>query len=311
MPKQIALRDPEAVAVRVAPAMTWLARISSPVVWLLDKSGDAILFVLGQRGEPSERVTEDEIHSLIVEAENAGVLEPGEREMIAGVMRLGDRPVGAVMTPRHEVGVIDLAASREAVREAILKSPHSRMPVIDGDREHVLGVVHAKELLDAWMTGGEPDIRALVREAPVIPDSADARDVLAILKASPVHIGLVHDEYGVFEGVVTAADILQSIVGDFNTGEETERAAVQRDDGSWLISGWMPIDEFGALLRIAAPQGRAYHTVAGFMLQNFGALPAVGESFDAQGWRFEVIDLDGRRIDKILATPLERRRRAG
>jgi putative hemolysin len=306
VPKQIALRDPEAVALKVAPAMTLLAKISSPLVTLLDLSGKAVLWVLGHRGKKEEKVTEDEIRTLIVEAENAGVLEPGEKEMIAGVMRLGDRPVGAVMTPRRDVNMIDLTDDFDAIRETFTESPHSRLPAYEGDRDHPLGIVQAKDLLDAYMSGGTPDVRSLVRQAPVIPESADARDVVAILKDSPVHMGLVYDEYGAFQGVVTSADILESIVGGFKTEEgPAEPAAVQRDDGSYLISGWMPVDEFADLLSIPVPEIRGYHTVAGFVLHDFGTLPEVGGSFERNGWRFEVMDMDGRRIDKILATRLE------
>jgi putative hemolysin len=156
------------------------------------------------------------------------------------------------------------------------------------------------------MAGGEVDVRSLVREAPVIPESADARDVVAILKDSPVHMGLVYDEYGAFQGVVTSADILESIVGGFNTEEgPAEPAAVQRDDGSYLISGWMPVDEFADLLSIPIPDIRGYHTVAGFVLQDFGTLPEVGHNFERDGWRFEVVDMDGRRVDKVLAMRIE------
>ncbi len=245
VPKQIALRNPEAVAVRVAPAMTLLAKVASPLVWILDVSGKAALWLLGHHGATKERVTEEEIRTLIAEAESAGVLEPGEKEMIAGVMRLGDRPVRAVMTPRWDVDMLDLASPREEIRAAIAKSSHSRLPVYDRNPDDVLGVVQAKQLLDACMAGKDLDVRAFVRHAPVIPDSVDARDVVAILKASPVHIGLVHDEYGHFEGVVTTADILESIVGVFRSEEgPIEPAMVRRDDGSLLISGWMPVDEF-------------------------------------------------------------------
>jgi putative hemolysin len=308
VPKQIALRDPEAVAVRVAPYMVFLARISLPLVWLLDNSGKAILALLGQRGEAEEKVSEEEIRTLVTEAENAGVLEPGEKEMIAGVMRLGDLPVGAVMTPRHEVSMINLNDTPEAIRATFAGSPHSRFPVFEGDGGSALGIVQVKDMLDEFLSGKTPDIRALICQAPIIPESLDARDVVSILRDSAVHIGLVHDEYGSFQGIVTSADILESIVGSFHTEEgPAEPAAVRRDDGSYLISGWMPALEFAKLLRIALPASRQYQTAAGFLLQEFGAIPGVGDRIDAQGWRFEIIDLDGRRIDKVLATPLEER----
>ena len=302
VPKQVALRDPESIAVRVAPAMHVLAKVSLPLVFLLDLSGKLILTLLGHGGKSEEKVSEDEIHHLVSEAENAGVLESGEKEMIAGVMRLGDRPVGAIMTPRTEVNEIDLRDAPEAIQAIIAKSPHSRFPVSDGDRDKPIGVLQAKDLLVAYMNERAPDLRALVREAPGIPASADARDVLAILKAAPVHVGLVYDEYGAFEGIVTTADILESIVGAFHSEEgPPEPAYVKRADSSLLISGWMPVDEFGELLGIDLPPHR-YNTVAGLVLQQFNVLPDVGDAFDFGDWHIEVVDLDGRRIDKILAS---------
>ena len=302
VPKQIALRDPEAIAVKVAPAMVWLAKISLPLVWLLDRSGKVLLWLLGHRGEAEDRVSEAEIKTLVVEAENAGVLEPGEKEMIAGVMRLGDLPVGAVMTPRQDVSSIDLADTTAEIYATLLKTNYSRVVVFEENREHALGVVQAKEMLDAYLSGRTPDIRALTRDAPIIPETSDARDVVAILRDSAVHIGLVHDEYGTFQGVVTSFDILEAIVGSFHTEEgPAEPAYVRRDDGSYLISGWMPALEFADLLGIALPSPRPYQTAAGYLLQVFNRIPEVGEKIIADGWQFDIVDLDGRRIDKALA----------
>src|SRR3981189_298397 len=233
VPKQIALRNPERIAVRVAPAMTMLARIGAPVVWLLDASGRAILRTLGYGAQAEHRVTDEEIRSLMAEAETAGVIEPGERAMIAGIMRLGDRPVRAVMTPRREVDMIDLTADPEDIRRMIAESIHSRLPVHAGTPEEMLGVIQAKDLLDAYLRGEHPDIKSQVRPAANVPDTADALDVVDVIKGSPVHMALVHDEYGHFQGVVTNADILEAIVGDFRTDEgPVEPDAVQRDDGS-------------------------------------------------------------------------------
>jgi putative hemolysin len=310
VPKQIALRNPEKIAVRVAPAMTVLASIASPIVSFLDISGRAVLRALGYTAQPQHRVTDEEIRSLMAEAETAGVLEPGERAMIAGVMRLGDRPVRAIMTPRREVDMIDLTADPEDIRRTIVESVHSRLPAHAGTPEEMLGVVQAKDLLDAYLRGERPDIRAQVRPAPNVPDTADALDVLNVIKRSPVHIALVHDEYGQFEGVVTNADILEAIAGAFRTDEgAVEPDAVRRQDGSWLISGGMPADEMADRLSIVLPPDHSYHTAAGFVLTQLGHLPEVGESFDTQGWRFEVIDLDARRIDKILASRIAAARR--
>jgi putative hemolysin len=310
VPKQIALRNPEKIAVRVAPAMTAIARIASPVVSLLDISGRAVLRALGYQAQAEQRVTDEEIRTLMAEAETAGVIEPGERAMIAGVMRLGDRPVRAVMTPRREVDMINLTADPGDIRRMLVGSIHSRLPVHAGTPEEMLGVVQAKDLLDACLRGERLDIRAQVRPAANVPDTVDALDVVDVIKASPVHMALVHDEYGHFQGVVTNADILKAIVGDFRTDEgPIEPDAVQRDDGSWLIAGSMPVDEMADRLFIALPPERSYHTAAGLVLNQLGHLPAIGESFDHQGWRFEVVDLDGRRIDKILARRIAAGRR--
>ena len=310
VPKQIALRNPEKIAVRVAPAMTALARVASPIVSFLDISGRAVLRALGYQAQAEHRVTDEEIRTLMAEAETAGVIEPGERAMIAGVMRLGDRPVRAVMTPRREVDMVDLTDGPDDIRRTILESVHSRLPVHAGTPEEMLGVIQAKDLLDAYLRGEHPDIKSQVRPAANVPDTADALDVVDVIKGSPVHMALVHDEYGHFQGVVTNADILEAIVGDFRTDEgPVEPDAVQRDDGSWLIAGSMPVDEMADRLFIAVPQERSYHTAAGFMLNQLGHLPDIGESFDSQGWRFEVIDLDGHRIDKILARRIAAGRR--
>jgi magnesium and cobalt exporter, CNNM family len=305
VPKQIGLRDPEKISTRVAPAMSAIAKIASPVVWVLDVSGRLVLRTLGYQAQSEHRVTDEEIRALIAEAESAGVIEPGERAMIAGVMRLGDRPVRAVMTPRRDVDMIDLSADPATIRRSILDSVHARLPVHDGRPEEMAGVVQAKDLLAACLRHEALDIRAHVRPAPTVPDTADALDVLDAIKGSSVHMALVHDEHGHFQGVVTNADILEAIVGDFRTDEgPAERDAVKRDDGSWLIAGKMPVDEMADRLGIAIPPDRSYHTAAGFVLLRLGRLPDVGEYFDTQGWRFEIVDLDGRGIDKILTTRL-------
>jgi putative hemolysin len=225
--------------------------------------------------------------------------------MIAGVMRLGDLPVGAVMTPRREMSMINLTDDLQAIRSALAASSHSRFVVFDQAADAAVGIVNAKDMLDCYLSGETPDVGKLVRPAPIIPEFLDARDVVAILRDSAVHMGLVHDEYGAFQGVVTSADILESIVGGFHTEEgPPEAAAVKRDDGSYLISGWMPAVEFASLLRFELPVSRHYQTVAGFLLSHFGRIPDVGDQIEAEGWRFEVLDLDGRRIDKVLAAKM-------
>ncbi len=310
VPKQIALRNPEKIALQVAPAMMLLSRVTSPLVSLLDLSGRIVLRLFGYRNAPAEQVTEEEIRSVIAEAERSGVLEPGEREMISGVMRLADRPVVAVMTPRNDVDLLDLSAPQDELRKKIANSPHSRLPVHDGNPDELLGILQAKDVLNAVMAGTDGDLRALVKEAPIIPESMDAGEAVEMLKTASVHMALVHDEYGNFVGLITPADILEAIVGGFADEEgPAEPPAVKRDGGSYLLSGWMPADEFADLIGITLPENHSYNTVAGFALDGFGALPKVGEVFDRHGWRFEVMDLDGRRIDKVLATRLPSTRR--
>lgn len=306
VPKQIALRDPEGVAVRVAPAMTILAKVALPLVFLLDISGRFILWLLGQRGKSDDKVTDEEIKMLVAEAEHHGTIESDERRMIAGVMRLGDRAVRAVMTPRTDVDWINLQADDVTIRKLLMETQHSRLPAGDGV-DAMIGVVQTRDVLAALLGGRTLDPRKYVRNAPIVHDQADALDVLARLKESDVPMALVHDEYGHFEGVVTPADILEAITGvfrsDLDAGDENE-SAVQREDGSWLLAGYMPADEMGDVLGIVLPENRDYETVAGYVLSHLAHLPSTGETVDAQGWRFEVVDMDGRRIDKVIAARL-------
>ncbi len=310
VPKQIALRNPEAIAVRVAPAMTIIAKVAAPIVFLLDISGRAVLWLLGQREESADKVTDEEIKMLVAEAETAGVLEADERRMIAGVMRLGDRAVRGVMTPRTDVDWINLQADEATVRKMLMETPHSRLPAGEGGVDAMVGVVQAREVLAAMLAGKALDVRGLVRTAPIVHDQADALDVLAKLKESDVPMALVHDEYGHFEGIVTPADILEAITGVFRSDlDEGEPTAHEREDGSWLLAGYMPADEMAEQLSIELPENRDYETVAGYVLHHLHHLPATGETVDAQGWRFEVVDLDGRRIDKVIASKLPEVRR--
>ena len=302
VPKQIALRNPEAVASRVAPAMRVLSVVAAPLVWLLDVSGRAVLRLLGQHDEGGSKVTDEEIASLIAEAESHGVVESDERKMIAGVMRLADRSARAVMTPRTDVEWLDATDSKPNIRRRLIETSHSLLPVAEGNIDQMIGVVQAREVLAAIADRKSFDIAAFVRLAPIVHDNADALDVLTILKEASVPMALVHDEYGDFEGIVTPADILETIAGVFKSDlDDEEPAAVERDDGSWLLAGYLPTDEMADILGITVPEKRDYETLAGFVLSHMHHLPQVGEHVDALGWRFEVVDLDGRRIDKVLA----------
>jgi putative hemolysin len=288
----------------MAPLMKIVSKVAAPVVWLLDASSNLIL---GLGAEEEEKVTDDDLRSLVAEAERYGTIETAERRMISGVLRLGDRAVRGVMTPRGDVDWIDAAASDKAIHAVLMRTSHSRLPVGDGAPDQMIGVVQSRELLAAMLRGEAMNIRALTRTAPMVPDAADALDLLATLRAAEVPMALVLDEYGHFEGIVTPTDLTGAIVGDFKSDIDAgeEPAVVKREDGSWLLAGWMPADEMADRLKVNLTAERGYETVAGLVLHAMGRLPQAGETVQAHGWKFEVVDLDGRRIDKVLATKVK------
>lgn len=300
VPKQIALRAPEGVASRIAPLILFISRIAAPIVWILDKSGKALLALLGQAGESDRGISDEEIRVMLSEARTAGVIEPAETEMIAGVMRIADRSARGLMTPRHEVETVDVSDSPADVLQKFRDSHRSRLLVRDGNDNDIIGVIALRDLL----AGDFAELRTLVQEVPVIREGLPALNVIEELKASPAHMLLVYDEYGHFEGMITAMDLLEAIAGDFPDPGDDEPKAVQRDDGSWLIAGWMPADEFAEMIGITLPEDRDYESVAGLVLDRAGILPDVGAHVAVSGWRIEVVDLDGRRIDKVLVSQL-------
>lgn len=304
VPKQIALRDAEGVAARVAPAMKLVATIGSPIVWILDVSGKAVLALLGQAGQSEETVTEEEVKTIIAEATSAGVIESDEHSMISGVMRLADRSARGLMTPRLDVDVLDLSDDSDEIRRTILSTSRSRLLVQDGDADSIIGVVAIKDIIGVFANGLPLELRKFVQPVPVVMDHAEALDVVRAIRNSTVHMALVVDEYGHFEGIVTSADILEVITGVFQEETGDDPALVRREDGSWLVAGWMPVDEFGDKLKVTIPRDAKYETVAGYVLSIINRLPAEGETFEHNGWKFEVVDLDGRRIDKIMMTRL-------
>ena len=304
VPKQIALRNPEAVAIRMAPAMTVLAVIGAPVVWLLDRSGKAVLWLLRQNGASQNRVTEEEVHVLLAEAHEGGVLESEEREMISGVMRLSDRTARALMTPRHEIEMLPYAATGAEAMAALRRIARARMPVADAEGE-VVGIVLLSDAFQVVSRREALDIKALLQKVPVVSDEAEALDVLEVLQKSAHHIALVYDTEGNFEGIITSGDVLGAITGAVAASEADEPAMVTREDGSFLVAGWMPADEFCDRFGLPRSTAGEYDTVAGLVLHQLGHLPDLAEVFRAEGLRFEVVDLDGRRIDKVLVTRLE------
>jgi putative hemolysin len=298
VPKQIALKNPEGIAIRVAPAMIILSQVASPVVWLLERSGRAVLFALGQAGASQTRVTEEEVRTILAEARFDGVIEDDEQDMLTGVMRLADRSARALMTPRRDVEMIDIdAPPAEALRE-IQRIARPRIPLRQGD--DVLGVLYLTDAFATLAARKPLNLRELMREVPVVSDQADALNVIEILRASPNHMALVYDEYGSFEGIITTGDILEAITGTFLEAHEDEPDVAEREDGSLLVSGSMPADEFCDRLQIPRDLAGDYETVAGLVLNQLRKLPGLGDYVTVAGWRIEVIDLDDRRIDKLL-----------
>ena len=302
VPKQFALRAPESIAATMAPAMRWLAVGTAPIVWLLDSTSAGIFRLIGLNRESEEHVTAEELQLIVAEASKSGVIEEHERSIISGVVRLADRPVREVMTPRNQIDWVDLTLDADGIRDALLATSHSRLPVGDGSIDAVVGVVQARDIAAALFRGQPLDLPALMRKAPVVIDQIDAMDALDALRQADVPMALIHDEYGHFEGIVTPADLLAAIAGEFASDTDPDEApsVVERDDGSLLVAGTMAADALAERLGIDLPEDRDYATVAGLALAVFRHLPAEGESFVLQGWRFEVVDLDGRRIDKLL-----------
>jgi putative hemolysin len=310
VPKQLALRSPEPIAAVMARPMLWLSKAAAPFVWLLDRTSALIFRMLGLNRESDKAVTAEELHLVVAEAQTAGVLEESERAIISGVVRLADRPVREVMTPRTEVDWIDISAKGKALRAALKRTPHSRIPVADGSVENIVGVVQSRDLLEALLDGEDLDLRKMARTAPIIPDLMDAMDALAVLRSAAVPLALVHDEYGHFDGIVTPGSILAALAGafhhDIEDGDEPD--IVERDDGSFLLSGAASADILADRLGIKLPGDRDFSTVAGFALEQLKHLPETGERFAHDGWSFEIVDMDGRKIDKLIAARAKRKK---
>ncbi|KKC25650.1 hemolysin family protein [Sphingomonas sp. SRS2] len=307
VPKQFALRAPEPIAAMMAVPMLWLSRLTAPLVWLLDRTSALIFHILGLDRETENHVTAEELHLIVAEASSAGVIEESERAIISGVVRLADRPVREVMTPRTEVEWIDINADPDAIRALIAEMPHSRMPVADGSVDEIIGVIHSRDLVRILVNGGPIDLRAIMLKGIFIPDHVDAMDALKALREAEVPMAFIHDEYGHFEGLVAPANLLAAIAGEFasDQDEDTDPPLVEREDGSWLVSGTLAADTMADRLGMSLPEDRDFATVAGFALWRLKHLPTTGESFSHKGWRFEIVDMDGRRIDKLLATPVK------
>lgn len=307
VPKQLALRAAEPIAVTMSRPMAWVAKGAAPFVWLLDSSSNLIMRLMGIRHGGDHRITAEELHMMFTDATRSGVIEEQERAMLSGIMRLADRPVRELMTPRTELDWLDVNAGIDEIRAALAETPHSRLPVADGSPDKMLGVVKVGDVLACLLDGREIKLATLMRQAAVVPDQLDAMDALRTLQSSGVGMAMVHDEYGHLEGVVTPADLLSAIVGTFvsHQDEGDEPMVVERDDGSLLVAGAMPADAFAERLGLELAEDREFATAAGYALSVLKKLPQEGESFTDQGWRFEVVDMDGRKIDKLLVSCLE------
>ncbi len=307
IPKRIALAAPEPMAAAMAPAMALLARVASPLVWLLRAVTEGFLTVFGLNRTRQEDVTEEELHSLIVEGEKAGVIEEDEREMIQGVMRLGDRSVKTIMTPRTEMVWLDPDQEREDLLNEIRESGHARFPVAKGDADEIVGIVQAKELFLHLARTGTIDLTAVMHTPLFVPETMPVLRLLEAMKGNVVRMAIVSDEYGSVLGLVTATDLLESIAGDDALDHEDALSPpVQRDDGSWLVDGMTPVDEFEQLVGVRGlNDNEGYSTVAGLVMHLMRAVPKEGDKIEQGMLMFEVVDMDGRRVDKVLVRKTE------
>ena len=307
VPKQLALRAAIPISLVMARPMAALARVAAPLVWVLDTSSGLLIRLLGVRPAGQSSVTAEELHMIFADATRSGVIEAEQHQILAGVVRLAERPVRELMTPRTDLDWVDVDADEAAIRATIEESPHSLLPVAEGSPDRILGVVKVREVLAQWVAGGPVVLRELMRKAEVVPDQLDAMDALRVLQSSDIAMAMVHDEYGHLDGIVTPADLLTAIAGTFASNQDPGDApeVTERADGSLLVSGAMSADALADRLDLEYGEDREFATVAGYVLSVLKNLPEEGESFTDQGWRFEVVDMDGRKIDKLLVSEAE------
>lgn len=309
VPKRLALNYPERVSSMVAIPMSLLARVASPIVFLLGISTDLVLRILGIRPSGEPTVTEEEIRVMIEQGTEAGMFEQAEEDIMKRVFRLGDRRVSSLMTPRLEIVWLDLEDSLDENRRTMMESSHSRFPVCHGGLDNLLGVVQVYDLLVKSLANQPIDFTSSLHTPVFVPESTRALKVLELFKQSGTQIAFVVDEYGVIQGLVTLTDVLQAIVGDIPSVEELqEPQAVQREDGSWLLDGMLPIYQFKEILdlgdeELPGEQRGSYQTLGGFVVMHLGRIPLAADHFEWSTMRFEVMDMDGNRVDKVLVMP--------
>ncbi|NEO99956.1 MAG: HlyC/CorC family transporter [Symploca sp. SIO2E9] len=308
VPKRLALNEPEQIATSVAAQMQSLAKIAAPGVHLLSHSTEIVLHLLGIGPSKEPAVTEEEIKILIEQGTEAGTFEEAEQEMLNRVFCLGDRRVSELMTPRPEIVWLDLEDSSEVNRHKIINSIHTRFPVCQGGIDNVIGVVQVNTLLARSLANQPFDLTSSLEQPLFVPESTWALKVLELFKQSGPHLALVVSEYGVLQGLVTLNDVLEAIIGDIPSVDHShDSQIVQREDGSWLVDGMLPVEDFKKLFGFAELPGEQrgnYYTLGGFVITHLGRIPTAAAHFDWQGIRFEVMDMDGNRVDKILVMPL-------
>jgi putative hemolysin len=308
VPKRLALTNPEMYAAAMAPIMKMVSKIAFPAVRMLSWSTDQMLKLLPTPRSEEKEIVEEEIKVLIEQGTETGAFEETEQEMVEGVFELGDRRVVNLMRPRKKIVWIDINGDPDDIQKTILNNSYSRYPVAEENPDHMLGYVHVKDLLGQCMKGQPIDLRSSIRKLPAMPEIMTALKALETFKESGTHIAVIVNEYGATEGLITLNDIVEAIVGDLPAvGEKPEQWAKQREDGSWLIEGSAPIFELKDLLGINTLPGEdeyAYTTLGGFILMQLGRIPSPAEHFESDGWRYEVVDMDDNRIDKVLVSKL-------
>jgi putative hemolysin len=310
VPKRIALTNPERIAVLIAAPMTFLSRVAAPAVWLLQVSSDGLLRLLGLAGRQRPNITEDEIKALIAEGTRTGTFVAEEQAMIEGVLRLADRAVRVIMTQRAEIAWLDKTAPRQAIVDMVESSPHTEFLVCDGSVDRAVGLVSARDLLRTALRSEPLDLATLVHHTLFVAERTPVLTLIDLFRREGVRIAVVVDEYGATEGIVTATDVLEGIAGALPDRDESEGPGwVCRPDGSWLVDGLMPIDEFEDVCSIHGLRAEGdFTTVAGFVLHALGRLPSIGDRVERGDIALEVVDMDGRRIDKLLVTAPTRAR---
>jgi putative hemolysin len=303
VPKRLALHHAETIATRVAPAMRLLAVAGAPVVWLLGVSTEGLLRLLGQRGDRARTVTEDEVRALIAEGTMAGVFAPGERHMLERVLRLGDRTAASIMTPRPDIVWLDARLPPAEMRRRMAVARHTRLPIGHGSIDELAGVLDIRGVLADLLDDRPFDPLAHLSQPPAVHETTPVPRLLELFRQSGTQLAVVVDEYGGIEGIVTVTDILEAIAGELPDAGTAEHPAVHRPDGSWLMDGGLGVDEVETLTGLSGLGDGGFHTLAGFLLSHLEHLPVEGERLTWNGWDFEVVDMDGRRIDRVLVAP--------